>query len=40
MADAAATADVSIECSSAGWVKPVAEQYPAEGLLDRLVAAG
>ncbi len=40
MADAAARADVSVECSSSGWFKPVAEQYPAEGLLDRLVARG
>jgi len=40
MSYAAAVADVSVECSSAGWVKPVGEQYPAEGLLDRLVAAG
>ena len=38
--EAAITADVSVECSSAGWSKPVAEQYPAEGLLDRLVARG
>ena len=40
MADSAAKADVSIECSSAGWVKPIAEQYPAQGFLDRLVAKG
>jgi len=40
MASAAAAADVSVECSSAGWVKPVNEQYPAEGFLDRLVAHG
>jgi histidinol-phosphatase (PHP family) len=40
MADSAARADVSMECSSAGWVKPVAEQYPAEGFLDRLVDRG
>jgi histidinol-phosphatase (PHP family) len=40
MADAATRADVSIECSSAGWIKPVGEQYPAEGFLDRLVARG
>ena len=40
MADSAAKADVSIECSSAGWVKPIAEQYPAQGFLDRLVARG
>ena len=40
MAAAAAAADVSVECSSAGWSKPAAEQYPAEGFLDRLVARG
>ena len=40
MVAAAASADVSLECSSGGWVKPVAEQYPADGFLDRLVAAG
>ncbi len=40
MARAALDADVSIECSSAGWFKPVGEQYPAEGLLERLVHGG
>ena len=40
MADSAARAGVSMECSSAGWKKPVAEQYPARGFLDRLVARG
>jgi histidinol-phosphatase (PHP family) len=40
MADAATRAGVSIECSSAGWVKPVGEQYPALGFLDRLVQRG
>ncbi len=40
MADAAARADVSMECSSAGWVKPVGEQYPAIGFMDRLVERG
>jgi len=40
MADAAARADVSMECSSAGWVKPVGEQYPALGFMDRLVERG
>ena len=40
MADAAARADVSVECSSSGWFKPVGEQYPADGFLDRLVARG
>lgn len=40
MAESAARANVSMECSSAGWGKPVGEQYPAEGFLDRLVAKG
>jgi histidinol-phosphatase (PHP family) len=40
MAESAAKANVSVECSSAGWKKPVGEQYPAEGLLDRFVAKG
>ena len=40
MTSAAVRADVSLECSSGGWVKPVAEQYPANGFLDRLVEAG
>jgi histidinol-phosphatase (PHP family) len=40
MADSAARVDISMECSSAGWKKPVQEQYPAEGFLDRLVAKG
>jgi histidinol-phosphatase (PHP family) len=40
MTEAAVAADVSIECSSAGWVKPVGEQYPALGFMDRLVTAG
>jgi len=40
MAEAALAADVSIECSSAGWKKPVGEQYPAEGLLARLARGG
>ncbi len=40
MAQAAKSADVSVECSSAGWVKPVKEQYPALGFLDTLVAQG
>jgi histidinol-phosphatase (PHP family) len=40
MADSAARAGVSMECSSAGWKKPVGEQYPAQGFLDRLVAEG
>jgi len=40
MSEAAAKANVSVECSSAGWFKPVGEQYPAQGFLDRLVKAG
>ena len=40
MSEAAARANVSVECSSAGWTKPVGEQYPAQGFLDRLVKAG
>jgi histidinol-phosphatase (PHP family) len=40
MAESAANVGVSLECSSAGWKKPVREQYPAEGFLDRLVAKG
>jgi histidinol-phosphatase (PHP family) len=31
---------MAAELSSAGWRKPAAEQYPALGLLERLVAAG
>jgi histidinol-phosphatase (PHP family) len=37
---AAREADLSVECSSAGWKKPVAEQYPSSGFLDYLVAQG
>ncbi len=40
MATSASAADVSLECSSAGWIKPVGEQYPAEGFLDYLVEGG
>ena len=40
IAEAAAAADLSAEVSSSGWFKPVAEQYPAAGLLDRFVARG
>jgi len=40
MAESAARAGVSMECSSAGWTKPAREQYPAQGYLDRLVAQG
>jgi len=38
MAEAAATSGMAAELSSAGWRKPVGEQYPAVGLLERLVA--
>jgi histidinol-phosphatase (PHP family) len=37
VAEAALRADVSLECSSAGWKKPVAEQYPSEGMMNVLV---
>jgi histidinol-phosphatase (PHP family) len=40
MAESAQRVDISLECSSAGWKKPIGEQYPAEGFLDRLVASG
>lgn len=40
MSESAERANISIECSSAGWVKPVNEVYPAEGFLDRLVDRG
>ena len=40
MASAAAGADLSVECSSAGWKKPVGEQYPSVGFLDRLIGQG
>jgi len=40
MASSASGADVSLECSSAGWKKPVGEQYPAEGFLTYLVDGG
>jgi histidinol-phosphatase (PHP family) len=40
MAEAAAKVDVSLECSSAGWFKPINEQYPAAGFLDACVARG
>ena len=40
MAESAAKADLTMECSSAGWYKPIGEQYPADGFLDRLVAKG
>jgi histidinol-phosphatase (PHP family) len=38
IAEAAAASGMAAEVSSAGWRKPVAEQYPAVGLLERLVA--
>jgi histidinol-phosphatase (PHP family) len=40
MCESAAKADVTMECSSAGWFKPIGEQYPADGFLDRLVDKG
>lgn len=40
MAQAISASDVSVECSSAGWFKPVGEQYPADGLLERFIGAG
>ncbi len=40
IADAAAQSGMAAEVSSAGWRKPAAEQYPAEGLLARLAARG
>jgi histidinol-phosphatase (PHP family) len=40
MAEAAATSGMAAELSSAGWRKPVGEQYPALPLLERFVARG
>jgi histidinol-phosphatase (PHP family) len=40
IAEAAATSGMAAEVSSAGWRKPVGEQYPAQGLLERFVARG
>jgi histidinol-phosphatase (PHP family) len=40
LAKAAAENGVAVEVSSAGWRKPVAEAYPAPGLLARFRAAG
>jgi histidinol-phosphatase (PHP family) len=40
MAEAAASAGMAAELSSAGWRKPVGEQYPALPLLERFVARG
>ncbi|HEY1652520.1 MAG TPA: histidinol-phosphatase [Acidimicrobiales bacterium] len=38
IAEAASASGMAAEVSSAGWRKPVGEQYPAAGLLDRFVA--
>jgi histidinol-phosphatase (PHP family) len=40
IAEAAVAAGMAAEVSSAGWRKPVGEQYPALGLLERFVAGG
>jgi histidinol-phosphatase (PHP family) len=40
IAEAAASCGLSAEVSSAGWFKPVDEQYPSEGLLARFIAHG
>jgi histidinol-phosphatase (PHP family) len=40
MAEAAARSGMAAELSSAGWRKPVQEQYPARPLLQRFVARG
>jgi histidinol-phosphatase (PHP family) len=40
IAEAASASGMAAEVSSAGWRKPVAEQYPAVGLLERFVARG
>jgi histidinol-phosphatase (PHP family) len=40
IAEAAATSGMSAEVNSAGWAKPVGEQYPARGLLERFAAKG
>jgi histidinol-phosphatase (PHP family) len=40
LAEAAASNGMAAEVSSAGWRKPVAEQYPAQPLLARLAARG
>ena len=40
MAEAAASSGMAAEVSSAGWRKPVGEQYPALPLLERFVARG
>ena len=40
IAEAASASGMAAEVSSAGWRKPVGEQYPAQGLLERFVARG
>ncbi len=40
MAEAAVTSGMAAEVSSAGWRKPVGEQYPAVALLERFVSQG
>jgi histidinol-phosphatase (PHP family) len=40
IAEAAVASGMAAEVSSAGWRKPVGEQYPALGLLERFVAGG
>ncbi len=40
IAEAAETSGMAAEVSSSGWRKPVGEQYPSAGLLERLVARG
>jgi histidinol-phosphatase (PHP family) len=40
IAEAASGSGMAAEVSSAGWRKPVGEQYPAVGLLERFVARG
>ena len=40
IAEAASSSGMAAELSSAGWRKPAAEQYPAQGLLGRFAAAG
>ena len=40
IAEAASSSGMAAEVSSAGWRKPAAEQYPAQGLLARFAAAG
>ncbi len=40
IAEAAASSGMAAEVSSAGWRKPIGEQYPASGLLERFVSRG